>query len=325
MGPLNNTFHVVNSWNTPGTGIFKKEILSRATNIAVTLPTEIAAVGQNALQSVVYTGSTVVKSAAKALSYISGSEAIKNFEDKLPGFRDLLGSISKIVAYAFGCLLTATVGFVYPAANFKMHCNLNLIRKLKEEVKNEKAQEEKTALEEEAAVQKELNEAELADAHVLLEEILKEEETQEDDLKNAFETFKKEVHENCECSANQIEQNIAVDVATIQTGSNEIEEASSEAPQQNVAKKDAEQTANNAEVINQDHSITENKSTEVFRKFFDKEIGKDKYHYFENIGIIIPKTPVERARDFVASTANNAWNRLPNVRERISNLRASNN
>lgn len=322
MGPLNTTFNLVNSWNNAG--IFKREILSRTTNIVVTLPTEVAAIGQNVLQSVIYAGSAVLKTAVRAVSYISGSETIKNFEAKLPGFRDLLKAISRIVAYAFGCLLTATFGVIYPPANFRMHSNLGLVHKLKDEIKTEESQQDlKNKTTEDVLVhneklinetiEKEIAEVDLADSTALIEEILKEEEAQEEET---LETLKKTADENGECAnqTNVIAQEAAESATTTIQKENAVKENQSsfttEVSQQNISEDAAERP--------------EEKTNDFVRKFFNKELGKDGYHYYESVGIIIQKTPVEKARDYISNTINSTWNKLPNVREKIPSFRANN-
>jgi hypothetical protein len=322
MGPLNTTLNQVNSWSSAG--IFKREILSRTTNIVVTLPTEVIAICQNAFQSVTYAGSAILKTAVHPIACISGSEIIKKFEAKLPGFRDMLKAISRIVAYAFGCLLTATFGVIYPAANFKMHCNLGLVHKIKTEIKTEESQQDlKDKIIEDILMQnekminetieKEIAEVDLAETKELIEEILKEEETKEEET---LEVLKKTINENGEC-INQINvnsQEVAEAANSPIQKENEVEENQSsftaEVSQQNISDASAKQP--------------KEKTYDVVRNFFNKQLGKDGYHYYDSVGIIIPKTPIEKARDYISNKINDTWNKFPNIKERISSLRANN-
>lgn len=134
MGPVNNILNRINTWNDPEVGAFKRVIGARAANVFVTVPTELAAVAQNVLLAPVYTASTALKLSAKTVAYISGSETVKNFEAKLPGFTELLRTVARIVAYSIGTILTATVGVISPKANFNMHCALGLAIDKREEV-----------------------------------------------------------------------------------------------------------------------------------------------------------------------------------------------
>lgn len=320
MGPLNTTFNLVNSWNNAG--IFKREILSRTTNLVVALPTEIAAIGQNAIQSVVYTGSAVLKTAVRTLSSISGSEAIKNFEAKLPGFRDLLKAISRIVAYAFGSLLTATFGVIHPAANFRMHCNLGLIHKLKDEVKVEEATQQgltenetlnEASLQTEKlieTIEKEIAEGDIANSKVLMEEILKEDEIQDE----GFEELKNAAQENHESTnQNALENNDTI------TAQDSQSDSATEVSQQNIK---ADVKVDEKEEI---AAKMQEKTNNVATRFLNKELGENGYHYYESVGIIIPKTPIEKARDYISTTINTTWNKLPNIRDRMPSFRANNN
>lgn len=157
MIPVNNILNRVQGWNdNQDASSFKKIAGSRATNLFLTAPTEVAAVAQNILLTPVVAASALLKIGAKIVSVISGSEAVKKFEEKLPGFTDLLRTVARIVAYSIGTVLTATLGVVAPTANFKVHCALGLaINKREEAIQaalNElKAEEAKKQAEEEAA------------------------------------------------------------------------------------------------------------------------------------------------------------------------------
>lgn len=132
MDLVNNALNRIDSWNHPNIGICKKEFFSRAANFFVTFPTETAAVVYNILLTPVYAASATLKTISKAVVYVSDSEAVKKFENKLPGFTDLLKTIANIVKYTIGAGLTATLGVISPVHNFYLHCKMDLAMSFKE-------------------------------------------------------------------------------------------------------------------------------------------------------------------------------------------------
>lgn len=193
MGPVNNILNRIHAWNDQETGAFKRQIGSRVTNLLVTAPTELVAVAQNILLTPVHAASTVLKISTKVVSFISGSTAVKKFEEKLPGFTELLRTIARIVAYSIGTALTISLGFVLPNANFKAHCALGLaINKKEEAIKaalaEKEAEEAKKQAEAEAIRQNELEALNnLATAYTVANEI--ELGTQEEVLESVATLF----------------------------------------------------------------------------------------------------------------------------------------
>jgi hypothetical protein len=127
MDPVNNILNYTNALNTDrNAGFFKKQIAPRVINLVVGTPTEVVAIGEKILLAPFQAAGAVLQLAVKPISWLSGSQAIKNFENKLPNFTNLLKTIARIVAYTIGTALTATVGFLAPHANFRAHCALGL-------------------------------------------------------------------------------------------------------------------------------------------------------------------------------------------------------
>lgn len=168
MSPLNNILNRVDGLSHQDS-LLKSAFCSRATNLFITTPVEVLSVAQNVLLAPVQAASTILKFGAKTIAYISNSQAIRNFEAKLPGFTDLLRTIARVVAYTIGAALTATVGFVSPRANFAIHCAFGLATNNRKEAilaaqELEKAKEEQRDYEEILRVleAEELNNLEIA-------------------------------------------------------------------------------------------------------------------------------------------------------------------
>lgn len=133
MGPINNILNRIDACNDQTARPIKNAICSRATNLFVSFPTEVAAVAQNILLTPFHAAGAVLKTGARIVNLVTGSQAVKNFEAKLPGFTDLLRTVTRIVAYAIGTALTLTLGVISPKANFNAHCALGLTINLRKE------------------------------------------------------------------------------------------------------------------------------------------------------------------------------------------------
>jgi hypothetical protein len=126
MGQVNNVLNRIDAYNDLNVGFCKREIQSRATNLFVTAPLEFTEIIKNIFMTPVHAASTVLKTTVKATALVTGSISLKKFEEKLPGFNDLLRTISKVFAYTIGTFLSATVGVLFPNINYKLHCALGL-------------------------------------------------------------------------------------------------------------------------------------------------------------------------------------------------------
>lgn len=126
MGLVNSVLNRVDALNDLNVGFFKREIHSRATNLFITAPAELGEVAKNILLTPVNAASTVLKTLTKATVLLTGSATLKKFDEKLPGFNDLIQSISNVFAYAIGAFLSATVGVLFPNVNYKLQCSLGL-------------------------------------------------------------------------------------------------------------------------------------------------------------------------------------------------------
>lgn len=126
MGPINAILNQVNTLNDQNIGFFRKQIQSRATHLLVIAPIESAETIKNIFTLPVQSAGAILKGASKAAALVTGSEAIKKFEEKLPGLKDLLCTICKVFTFAIGAFLSATVGVLYPKINYNLHCALGL-------------------------------------------------------------------------------------------------------------------------------------------------------------------------------------------------------
>lgn len=134
MIPVNDIMNHINEWNDPAVSTWKTEVGSRFENLFVTTPTEAVAVLQNVLIAPVQAAGLALKTGARAVSWISGSEAVKRFEEKMPNLPDFILTLARIVVYSIGTVLTATLGVISPSANFNIHCSLGIAINRKEEL-----------------------------------------------------------------------------------------------------------------------------------------------------------------------------------------------
>jgi hypothetical protein len=164
MGSVNNILNRVDALNDQNAGIFKRVIQTRATNLFVTAPMELSQAVLNTFMTPVHLTGAILKTATKAVAFITGSQSVKNLEAKLPGFCDLLRTIKNIFANAIGAFLSATIGVLYPKGNFKIHCALGLAINQRQEAINAalaKKQIEETQLQIELNEEDELTAEEL--------------------------------------------------------------------------------------------------------------------------------------------------------------------
>lgn len=146
MNAVNNVLNRIDAWSDAGA--IKKYAGRPLATLAVAVPAELTAIGQNVLKAPFQAAGLSVKTLiVRPLAYITGSESLKNLSDKLPGVKDLLNTISKIVRYTIGTFLTATLGVILPKANFSAHCALGLISNNRQEAAAKTEETRKAALE----------------------------------------------------------------------------------------------------------------------------------------------------------------------------------
>lgn len=93
----------------------------------------------------------VVKIPSSVINLVVNSTTLREFESALPGPFQLIGCALKIVALALGIFTTATLGFLSPMTNFRLHYAFGLVRDEKAEklleAKKLEAQKKKEAYE----------------------------------------------------------------------------------------------------------------------------------------------------------------------------------
>lgn len=130
MGPLNLVMNKVDSWSQKVDEMevhqswAKRHLLTRAVTVAAGVPLEITAVFQNIIATPVYAVGVVCKLATKTLRVCSSAEFLKKVDDALPSLADLARTVLRIIAYAVGTVFTATLGYLSPSANFRLHCSV---------------------------------------------------------------------------------------------------------------------------------------------------------------------------------------------------------
>lgn len=162
MVPVNELLNRGNDWNTcQANNAFKRFMAPRVANLCLVAPLEAVAVAQNILIVPVQSVGIVLNVGAKMISVISGSKAVKNFQEKMPNLTDLVRTIARIVTYAVGSVLTATLGVLSPYANFKVQCALgHAINRREEAIKVALLEAEITKLADEAAKKAAVKQAE---------------------------------------------------------------------------------------------------------------------------------------------------------------------
>lgn len=155
MIPVNELLNRVNEWNAPEYNTFKRHVGTRLTNLYATAPTQALAVAQNILIVPFQAVGVALNAGVKVVTMINGSQAAKDFRAKLPDLTDLVRTVARIVLYAIGTALTATLGVISPETNFTVQCALGLaINQREEAIKNALIEAEMERLNQ-AAVQQE--------------------------------------------------------------------------------------------------------------------------------------------------------------------------
>lgn len=127
---------------------FVRNISTRAVMTLAGVPLEILTSFQNLVFIPIQPLGVLSKFTIKILNMGIDSQRLRNFEEKyLPGIPQILITALKVFGYALGAVFSATLGFVYPWGNFKLHCALGLIT-------DEKTQAERHHLEMEILKQK---------------------------------------------------------------------------------------------------------------------------------------------------------------------------
>lgn len=134
MITVNALLNRAHDWQHSKNNGFTRHIAPRITNLFATAPFEGLAIAQNIIMAPIQVLGVTLNCGAKLVSCISGSKSVKNFQAKMPDFTDLLRTITRIFTYTIGTLLTATVGFISPSANFKIQCALALAINRREEL-----------------------------------------------------------------------------------------------------------------------------------------------------------------------------------------------
>ena len=153
MVPVNELLNRGNDWNTSQSkNAFVRFVAPRVANLTLVAPLEAVAVAQNILIVPVQSVGIVLNVGAKVIYAISGSKAVKNFQENMPNLTDLVRTIARIVTYAVGSVLTATIGVLSPYANFRVQCALgHAINRRQEAIKVALLEAEIAKLAEEAA------------------------------------------------------------------------------------------------------------------------------------------------------------------------------
>lgn len=136
---LNNLMNRVDGWGQPNNpetnepqGVFKRVFATRAATVAFGVPLEVAAVAENVFKATVKGIFIPVRLAVNTFSCLTGSEACEDCNDKLPKVKSFLRAVYRVAAYAIGTFFTLTLGFISPAANFKLHAALGLAENRRE-------------------------------------------------------------------------------------------------------------------------------------------------------------------------------------------------
>ena len=127
---------------------FVRHVSTRAIMTLGGVPVEILTSLQNLIFIPFQPIGLVSKYTIKILNMGIDSQRIRNFEEKyLPGFSDIFKTALKVFGYALGAIFTATIGFLYPWGNFRLHCGVGLVT-------DEKTQAERRHLELQALKQR---------------------------------------------------------------------------------------------------------------------------------------------------------------------------
>lgn len=121
--------------------IVHRQLSSRCMSV-ISLPIEFLAIAENAIKFPFQTAACALKLPVTLLSLVAQSKTLKECADALTSLKDLVQTALKVIGYATGFFLTATIGLISPYQNFKLHCALSLTTDLAAE-KERQIQEEK--------------------------------------------------------------------------------------------------------------------------------------------------------------------------------------
>lgn len=125
--PVSGLFnHAINWTNDLSHSDKHAFVKSRLSNILTLQAEVVAKVGQAIIAVPVNTIRFAVGVVAKLFWVISGSETLRKFGDAQPNLTGLLKTVCKVIGYAFGIPLTATLGFLSPQLNLRAHCFMGL-------------------------------------------------------------------------------------------------------------------------------------------------------------------------------------------------------
>lgn len=142
---LNNFANNVDNLNQPTHSFVSRNIKTRALNLCVGVPLEVLAIAQNVAVAPFQAVGGVLKLAVKGLSYISKAALLNKLDQKLPSLRDFFCTTLRVIALAIGVFSSVVLGFVFsPAANFRLHEALGLVKNEKKELYKMAVQEEET-------------------------------------------------------------------------------------------------------------------------------------------------------------------------------------
>lgn len=123
---------------------FTRQISTRVAIVLGGVPLEVLAAFQNLLTLPFQPFGLVSKVVVKTFNICIDSQILKDFEEFLPGLRQIVVTAYKIVAYIIGTFFTGTLGFLSPMSNFYLHNAFGLI--VDEDAEADKIQREEEEL-----------------------------------------------------------------------------------------------------------------------------------------------------------------------------------
>lgn len=112
-----------------------RTVKPRLFNAFNTAPREVGLIAANTFGVVLATPAAVIKTViVKPIAFISSSQAVKDFNDKLPSLTAVLKTVARIIQLVVGLASTVLFGvFLSPSLNFKAHIALGLAKDLRKE------------------------------------------------------------------------------------------------------------------------------------------------------------------------------------------------